>query len=80
MTENSSKKQDSKATARRSVLKKMVVGGGVAATAKMMPDEWQKPVVESVILPAHAGTSPDNGMNTSPNSTFVVTEDDTQIV
>lgn len=73
MTDESSKKQDSKATARRSVLKKMVVGGGVAATAKMMPDEWQKPVVESVILPAHAGVSINNG----PNATFVVTEDDT---
>jgi hypothetical protein len=38
----------------------MVIGGGVVATAKMMPSEWHKPIVESIILPGHAQASDEN--------------------
>lgn len=43
-------------TARRRILKRLVAGG-IIATGRMMPDDWHKPVVESVILPAHAQTT-----------------------
>lgn len=68
------KDKENREVARRKVLKRLLVGGGVAAGAKMMPDEWHKPVVESVILPAHAETSQEN--RTQQNVTFQMTEDD----
>ena len=66
--------QRAKETARRRVLKRFLAGGGVVATGKMMPDDWSKPVVESVILPAHAQASPNTngdqpGGNTVPINT-----------
>ncbi len=45
-------------TARRKVLKKLLVGGGAAvAASQTLPTKWTKPVVDSVILPAHAQTT-----------------------
>lgn len=35
--------------------------GGVAAAAKTLPDQWTKPVVDQVLLPAHAQMSPGGG-------------------
>ena len=50
---------DSKsAAARRRILKTLLAGGGVIAGAKALPEKWAKPVVESVVLPAHAQGSP----------------------
>lgn len=42
---------------RRTVLKSIVVGGGAVITS--IPREWKSPVVKSVLLPAHAQTSPE---------------------
>jgi hypothetical protein len=42
---------------RRKVLKSIARGGGAVAAAKALPERWLKPVVESVLLPAHAQTS-----------------------
>ncbi len=39
---------------RRKLLKGVAAGGGIAAT---LPRQWTKPVVESVLLPAHAQVS-----------------------
>lgn len=74
-----------KNAARRRILKRLVAGGGIVATGKMMPDGWNKPVVESVILPAHAQTSPDGDPmpdpNTVPNnSAFLLSDTDLPIV
>lgn len=44
-------------SSRRKLLKSFAVGGGVAATAASMPKEWVKPVLDQVVLPAHAQTS-----------------------
>ncbi|MDZ7839257.1 MAG: hypothetical protein U5R46_00320 [Gammaproteobacteria bacterium] len=44
--------------ARRRLLKSVVAGGGVLATGKLLPENWARPVVQSVVLPAHAQTSP----------------------
>lgn len=46
-------KKDSLGKARRRLLK-VLTAGGAAAT---MPSQWAKPIVESVVTPAHAQTS-----------------------
>lgn len=42
---------------RRKLLKTIAVGGGVLTTAKALPENWSRPMVESVVLPAHANGS-----------------------
>jgi hypothetical protein len=52
---------------RRQVLKIVTIGG--IATAVVMPTSWTKPLVKSVIVPAHAQASPrgrDDGGTTTP--------------
>ena len=44
--------------ARRKLLKTIVSGGGAIVAGKSLPENWTKPVVDSVMLPAHAETSP----------------------
>ncbi len=51
---------DNRKDARRQLLKTLVAGGGVMASGKLLPDEWSRPVVESVLLPAHAQTTGDD--------------------
>jgi hypothetical protein len=43
---------------RRKLLKSIVAGSGAVVAGKSLPESWGKPVVDSVILPAHAETSP----------------------
>ncbi|MCI5126472.1 MAG: hypothetical protein D3925_18840, partial [Candidatus Electrothrix sp. AR5] len=43
--------------ARRKTIKKLVIGAGALAGYSMLPEKWTKPVVEQIILPAHAQTS-----------------------
>jgi hypothetical protein len=44
---------------RRDVLKGgVVVGGAAVAAALALPKKWTRPLVEAVIVPAHAQTSP----------------------
>lgn len=40
---------------RRKVMKLLVIGG--VATAVMLPGKWTKPLVNSVVVPAHAASS-----------------------
>jgi hypothetical protein len=47
--------------ARRKLLKTIAAGGGVVVAGKSLPDSWTRPVVDSVMLPAHAQTSPGSG-------------------
>jgi len=42
---------------RRNLLKSIAAGTGVVVAGKSLPDMWSRPVVESVLLPAHAQTS-----------------------
>ncbi len=43
---------------RRRLLKALAVSGSALAGVKVLPDAWVKPVVESVVVPAHAQASP----------------------
>lgn len=43
---------------RRRMLKGLAAGGGALATTRLVPESWKRPVVESMVLPAHAQTSP----------------------
>jgi hypothetical protein len=44
---------------RRNVLKGgIVVGGAAVAAALTLPKKWSRPLVEAVVVPAHAQTSP----------------------
>ena len=55
--------QDSNdAVERRETVKRLLGGAGVATAVTM----WSKPIVESVILPAHAQTSPAPPTRTTP--------------
>jgi len=54
---------------RREVLRKILIGGGIAAGAAMLPDKWTKPVVDSIIAPAHAQTSTTTPTPTTPTPT-----------
>lgn len=47
----------SSSQARRRLLKALGTGGGILAAGAAAPDKWGKPVVDAVLLPAHAVTS-----------------------
>lgn len=44
-------------TNRRRLIKTLAVGGGTAVITRSLPDNWKRPVVDAVALPAHAQTS-----------------------
>jgi hypothetical protein len=43
---------------RRKLLKSIAAGSGAVIAGKSLPENWSRPVVDSVMLPAHAETSP----------------------
>jgi hypothetical protein len=43
---------------RRKLLKSIAAGSGAIVAGKSLPENWKRPVVDSVMLPAHAQTSP----------------------
>jgi hypothetical protein len=52
---------------RRKMLKSMAAGSGAVIAGKSMPDEWAKPMVDSVLLPVHAQTSGPTSCTVSGN-------------
>ena len=48
---------DSKKISRRRALQILGLGGAVAATIAL-PGKWTRPIVESIVVPAHAQSSP----------------------
>jgi len=51
-------KTDNKnSSSRRKILKSIAIGGGAVVTAKSLPQQWTKPVLDQVMLPAHAEMS-----------------------
>ena len=51
---------------RRKLLKSIAAGSGAIVAGKSLPESWKRPVVDSVMLPAHAQTSPPS----PPSPTF----------
>ena len=56
---------------RRKILHAMTISGGIITVAKL-PSKWTAPVVESIVLPAHAQTSQTSG-NAASSSGVVPT-------
>lgn len=52
------KKQGDVKQHRRALLKSIAAAGTTAAAASQIPKKWSRPVVDSVLLPAHAQMSP----------------------
>ena len=50
-------KMDKARKTRRLLLKKFAVGSGAAISGVSLPDRWKRPIVQSSVLPAHAGMS-----------------------
>jgi len=63
---------------RRTVLKKLALGSGVASAALAMPEKWVRPIVSSVVLPVHATTT--NSTYYEDISGFVNDQLDTQVI
>jgi len=64
---NTASQQDS----RRQAMKKLLTVGGIAAGSQMISSEWTRPVVESVVLPAHAQTSTSAASGTFTTGTVI---------
>jgi hypothetical protein len=80
-----SKDNNIKEEERRKILKSTLAGGAIV-TANIMPDDWTEPVLDSIILPAHAQTSGDaadsdagSGTDTGPEPN-VMTNTSTNVV
>ena len=56
--QSSAPRQGEQKPARRKVLKTIAAGGGAVALGKSLPEQWSKPVVDSVLVPAHAQATP----------------------
>ena len=46
---------------RRKLLKSIAAGSGAVVAGKSLPESWSKPVIDSIVLPAHAATTDDTG-------------------
>lgn len=51
------KEQNNRTNSRRQLLKATIAGTGAVVAGKSLPEQWSRPLVESVTLPAHAQTS-----------------------
>lgn len=72
---------DKKTAGRRKLLKSVIAGGGTVTVAKMMPEQWARPVVDSVMLPSHATTSQLSpfGPFVNANGPFAMADQETQL-
>jgi len=50
-------KDKNSSESRRKLLKSIAAGSGAIVAGKSLPESWSRPVVDSVMLPAHAETS-----------------------
>ena len=58
---------------RRKLLKSIAAGSGAIVAGQSLPESWSKPVIDSVILPAHAQTTDDSGTLPPENTTTTTT-------
>jgi hypothetical protein len=57
---------DNTRRSRRGLLKALIISGGAIPTAKILPAQWSRPVVNAVMLPVHAQTTMED-MDGEPN-------------
>lgn len=55
---------------RRRLLKSIVVSGGAVVAGKGLPETWSKPLIDAVLLPAHAQTTPACASDTTFSETL----------
>ena len=58
LSDNNAKEEQGQLESRRKALKNIIIGGGAVAGANFLPDKWVQPIVNAVVVPAHAATSP----------------------
>ncbi len=58
---------------RRKLLKSLAVGSGAVVAGKSLPESWSKPVINSVVLPAHAETTDGSGSSGGDQTTAAPT-------
>lgn len=61
---------------RRKTMRRILAGGGLIAGSQALPEKWAKPVIDSVILPAHAAASPGVTTTTGPTTVAPTTTPD----
>lgn len=70
---DSSTEQSERTRKSRRKLIQLLATGGVVTSAKVIPTDWAKPVVETVALPAHAQTTEeDSGPGTCRLGVYTV--------
>ena len=52
---------------RRDLLKGLATGSAVVAGQEVLPDKWAKPLLDTVALPTHAETTPDDDNSNNPD-------------
>ena len=65
--------QENLSQSKRKILTSIGVTSGVVGASALVPSTWVKPAVNSVILPAHADTSPGAMMTTPPVDEMMTT-------
>lgn len=61
------KSDENRSATRRHVLAILTVGAAMEFNSGWLPGRWTKPVVEAVVLPAHAQTSPNDEPDEEPD-------------
>lgn len=67
-SDNTKKPNKSDQAERRKAVRRVLVGGGIITAGSQLPSKWTKPVVETVLMAAHAGTSPVGAPTAAPSS------------
>ena len=61
---------------KRNLLKSLAAGGSIVTTALVLPEKWISPVVESVLLPAHATATPTKCLSCGSATTIQTDSDE----
>ena len=57
-SKDKNKQNNSEQPSRRKTVRRMLVGGGIITAGSQAPEKWIKPTIDSVLMAAHAQTSP----------------------
>ena len=71
MSNKSNHKTPDSKSDRRNTLKTLLGSAGIVVGSQAVPGKWTQPVISSVVLPAHAQSSPGSGGNPGEGTTPV---------